>query len=109
MMQLRYNAIPQVVLDAPDLLEILLPILQADVTIFETYRYLEEPPLSCPMSAFGGTEDGTVSAESVAAWSKHTSNDFRLHMLAGDHFFLKGARAALLEAISLKLAAHLEQ
>ncbi len=108
MMQLRYNAIPQAVLDEPDLLEMLLPVLQADVTVFETYRCTEEAPLSCPMSAFGGTTDGTLSAESVAAWSKHTDDDFSMHMLTGGHFFLQDSRAALLEAISLKLEAHLE-
>jgi surfactin synthase thioesterase subunit len=33
------------------------------------------------------------------AWSRHTRGRFRFRVFPGDHFFLTGARAALLGAI----------
>ena len=50
----QYGGIPQAVLDNPDLVELMLPCLRADFTVFETYSYGDEAPLPCPITAFGG-------------------------------------------------------
>lgn len=99
----RYQAIPQVVLDEPELLRIFLPTLRADFTLIETYRYVEEPALSCPVSVYQGRDDVTVSFDQLAGWRTLTSGDFKIELLPGGHFFLQTDRLPLLRRISREL------
>jgi medium-chain acyl-[acyl-carrier-protein] hydrolase len=96
----RYGGIPQAVLDTPDLLELVLPCLRADFTVFETYEYRDGPRLDIPISAFGGTTDGYVTRDAIAEWEAQTSQPFALSMLTGDHFYLQNQRPAVLTSIS---------
>lgn len=96
----RFNGTPEEVLQHPELMALLLPVLRADLTLVETYTYTAAAPLSCPISVFGGTNDPEISASELAQWEQHTTGAFRLRMLPGDHFFLHAARAGMLEAIA---------
>ncbi|MDM8008106.1 MAG: thioesterase domain-containing protein [Phycisphaerae bacterium] len=80
-------AVPDAVRHRPDLLARLLPGLRADFTMLETYTYRPEVRLPCPITAFGGAADSTVTADALAAWAEHTST-FSQQMLPGDQFFL---------------------
>ena len=97
------NGIPGEVLDLPELVQLLLPTLRADCALTETYRYTSEPPLACPVLAFGGTDDPLLTQSDLAAWNVHTSKGFSLRMLPGDHFFLRSSESLLLAAISRAL------
>lgn len=96
---LAYNGIPDMVLKEQELLQLLLPVVRADFAISETYTWIPEPPLSCPVSVFGGDSDSTVNRDELAAWQTHTSSHYTLRMFPGDHFFLRSAETALIEAI----------
>jgi medium-chain acyl-[acyl-carrier-protein] hydrolase len=100
----RYDAIPAAILADPELMQLFLPILRADLEIMETYVYQAEPPLQNPISVFGGLQDRTVGADHLEAWKQQTSNSFRLRMFPGDHFFPRNARTELLEAITEDLS-----
>jgi medium-chain acyl-[acyl-carrier-protein] hydrolase len=95
----RYNGIAPAVLAQPELLELSLPTLRADIQLSEDYRYTPGAPLSCPLAAFGGTRDPTVTTADLAAWRRHGSGAFHSRLFDGDHFFLQGAEAELLSAI----------
>jgi medium-chain acyl-[acyl-carrier-protein] hydrolase len=82
-------------------MEVMLPILRADFALYETYLYSNEPPLNCPISAFGGVQDRRVSASDLEAWRSQTSASFSLRMFPRDHFFLK--EPLLLRALSQEL------
>nr|AFB69885.1 microcystin synthetase-associated thioesterase [uncultured bacterium] len=97
--QQRYAGIPQAVLDSPDLLDLLLFRLRADFEVLENYRHLTGAPLGCPISAFGGRDDLTVTAAELAGWSEHTSAGLRTRTLAGPHLFLQDQRQAILAAV----------
>jgi medium-chain acyl-[acyl-carrier-protein] hydrolase len=99
----QFNGTPIAVLENTELMELLLPTLRADFELLETYTYTSDAPLSCPISAFGGTEDLKVCWEHVAAWKLHTTSQFSLHSLPGDHFFLHSARSGLLNNICEQL------
>ena len=64
--------IPDLIRQDQELLSIYLPILRADVTLFETYAWVEEKPFACPISVFGGREDSSVTREELAAWAMHS-------------------------------------
>ena len=99
----RLNGTPPEVLEQPELLAFMLPLLRADFAVVQTYEYAEEPPLACPLTVFGGLQDEDVSVESLEAWREHTSAAFSLRMLPGDHFFLHSSQGPLLEVISREL------
>jgi len=88
----RFDAIPDVLLGEPELLERFMVPLRADLTAVENYRYAEERPLDCPITALGGRRDPDVSPEELAAWSAHTTAEFNLEQLDAGHFFLGDPR-----------------
>ncbi len=96
----RLNGTPREVLEHEELMQLMLPILRADFTICETYRYKPEAPIDCPITAFGGAEDESVTVERVEAWREQTSASFNVHILPGDHFFLHTSQLFLLQTLS---------
>jgi medium-chain acyl-[acyl-carrier-protein] hydrolase len=99
----RLNGIPGKVLENVELMQVMLPVLRADLAVHETYIYSTEPPLNCPISTFGGLQDHKVSRGDLEAWRDQTSVSFSLQMIPGDHFFLNTIRPLLLQALSQEL------
>jgi len=97
------NGTPREVLEHRELMQLMSPLLRADFAICQTYSYLHEPPLECPLTAFGGLSDREVGREQMEAWREQTSASFILRMLPGDHFFLDSAQATLLSLLSHEL------
>jgi medium-chain acyl-[acyl-carrier-protein] hydrolase len=96
----RLGGTPRAILQHTELMQILLPILRADLTLCETYIYTPEAPLDCPIAAFGGEYDSMVSKQELQAWSDQTGGSFTLYMLPGDHFFLHSQQNLLLGTLS---------
>jgi surfactin synthase thioesterase subunit len=91
------------VLGDRELVELLLPVLRADFKAAETYRYAEEPPLRCPIVAYGGTRDGMIPEAQIAAWRAHTDGGFAQRMFDGDHFYIQTRREELIAQLVLDL------
>ena len=94
---------PEEVLQDPELMEMYLPLLRADFAVCESYTYEHREPLSCSITALGGTEDAQVSREELSAWSTHTRGSFSLHMFPGSHFFLQTAQNLVLQSLAQDL------
>ena len=88
-----------------EMVELLLPMLRADVSLYETYEFREQPPLDCPITAYGGTEDARVSREALEAWGRHATGPFRVRIFPGGHFFHQTERTAFLRTLSADLSA----
>jgi medium-chain acyl-[acyl-carrier-protein] hydrolase len=99
----RYHAIPAAVRENRELAEIVLPALRADFAILETYRYEDGTRLDCPIVAYGGIQDDTVTCEELESWGRYTAKGFKGRRLPGDHFFLRTAEAELLADLSRHL------
>jgi surfactin synthase thioesterase subunit len=97
----RYGGIPAEVLRERDLLDLLLPGLRADMTAIETHVHRPGPPLSCPVSVFGGEADPRATASQLAAWRDHTLAGSRVQTFPGGHFYLNDVivRASLINAL----------
>lgn len=80
---------PEPVLENEQIMELLAPGIRAD---FEAVERYSSPPgrnkLTMPILAVRGSEDGLVSEVDVRAWGGHTSGDFAIAELDGDHFYL---------------------
>lgn len=100
----RYGGIPSELAQSPDLLELLLPVLRADIAALETFRPDKRDPLPCPISAFGGATDSLVPRNHLEAWRDQTNGPFRIRMFPGGHFYMNSNRAALLADIAATLA-----
>lgn len=96
----KFNGTPPAVLENTQLMEIFLPIMRADFTLLESHIYTEQPPLDCPISAFGGSQDQAVSYHALSAWQVQTVANFSLQMIEGDHFFMNTATTTLLNSVS---------
>jgi medium-chain acyl-[acyl-carrier-protein] hydrolase len=96
----RLNGTPDAILDNDELMELLLPTLWADFSVYETYTYVSGPPLTCPITVLGGLSDDTVSRQGLDAWCEQTTGPFRLLQLPGDHFFLNSAQPLLIHALA---------
>lgn len=99
----RLNGTPQAVLDNPELMALVLPIIRADLVAIDSYVYRDEPPLSCPITALGGLQDSSVTREELCPWREQTSESFTLRMLPGDHFFLHSAQQTVREVLAREL------
>src|SRR5215471_18204444 len=92
---LKYGGgIPDAILSAPELLELLLPVVRADISLVDSYSHRQESPLDCPIAGFGGISDPTVGHDDLLAWREHTAAQFECDMLPGGHFFVKDSSAA---------------
>jgi medium-chain acyl-[acyl-carrier-protein] hydrolase len=94
------GGMPREILEHPELLALLLPLLRADMTLADTYAYADEPPLSLPITTFGGIDDTKATRDDVEAWARHTTAPFAMHVFAGDHFFIFSQREPLLRVLS---------
>lgn len=104
-----WRATPEAVLADAELMNLLLPVIRADLAVVETYRFRAGPLLNCPVSAFGGTEDEPVGNASLPRWGELTAAGFDLRMFDGDHFFLHSARSAVIEEIAGRISAASER
>jgi medium-chain acyl-[acyl-carrier-protein] hydrolase len=87
------------VLQNPELLEMLLPMLRADVQLSDSYEYRADSPLACGLTVCGATDDEESSLERIAGWRHETTGAFASHLLSGDHFFIHSQRRELLRII----------
>ena len=86
---------PREVLDNPNLLQLILPALREDAAIYRHYIYAEEPPLDCPICAYGGVDDPNVHREHLEGWAAETTADFAVRVFPGGHFYLQTHRAGV--------------
>jgi surfactin synthase thioesterase subunit len=101
---LRLNGTPAEVLEHAELMNLMMPLLRADFELIQTYEYVEEQPLRCPITAYGGLQDEGLGREMLLPWKEQTEGKFSLHMLPGDHFFLRSASRILLELLERELS-----
>jgi surfactin synthase thioesterase subunit len=86
-----------------ELLEILLPLLRADLTVCESYRWTPRPRLAVPITALGGADDPNAPARLLGQWSELTTGGFRCALLPGGHHYLFDDPAAAADAVSAAL------
>jgi surfactin synthase thioesterase subunit len=95
----RLNGIPPEILDEPDLIGMVLPVLRADYQLAETYWPLPGGQLRCPVTAYLGTSDPDVDEQEMLRWKEVTTGEFAMRVFRGDHFYLKGDRPDVLNAV----------
>jgi surfactin synthase thioesterase subunit len=102
----RLGGTPPEVLEHPELAQLMLPLLRADFEVCQTYKYTPESPLDCPLTIFGGLQDGELSRSELEEWREYTTSTCVVRMLAGEHFFINTAQHLLLPQLDGELHAY---
>lgn len=100
---IELDGTPKEVIEHEELMDMMIPLLRADFQLTQTYEYTADIPLQCPIAVYGGLEDHHVPREVLLPWKEMTSSNFSLHMLPGDHFFLRSSQTQLLALLAREL------
>jgi len=95
----KLNGTPQEIIQNQEMLNLLLPVLRTDFEMIETYKYVSNDLLDCPIIAIGGLDDKRVSSERLEGWEMYTSSKFELRYFPGDHFFINTAKESVIDSI----------
>ncbi|HEX7813579.1 thioesterase II family protein [Dyella sp.] len=85
----KYGGTPVEVLQDLDLMELLIPMLRADLKMAEEYACYDATPLACEITVFGGIDDDTVDYLRLPEWSFQTRGKSSVETFSGGHFFLQ--------------------
>ena len=94
---------PAPVLECPELMDLLLPVLRADLTAFETHAHEPGPPLPVRMTVLGGARDRLVDEGALDAWRRYTCDRFAVRVFPGDHFFMHSDEEAVVATVAATL------
>lgn len=98
-----YEGTAAEVLENAELMGWLAPIIRADMELCDTWVSKSGLTLECPMTVFGGLNDGARPRQALEGWKKYTTSSFRLHMFPGGHFFIQKWGRAMTEIIARQL------
>ncbi len=80
----------------PELRDILLPALRADMAMLDRYRPAPRQPLPVPLTAIRGTSDTHVPVADWRDWETFTSAGFQTVEMSGGHMYLIDSWPAVL-------------
>lgn len=83
-----YGGVDQEILNSPDYIELLAPILRADMQMSFNYRMRASDKLNCPILAFGGSNDEGATASDMINWQSYTTYQLQIKTCTGGHFFI---------------------
>lgn len=82
------GGIPPELADWPALRDKAVAAARIDLRLCATDEESAPVTLSCPIHAFGGSDDPLVTDFDLHEWRSRTSGDFSVHVLPGGHFYL---------------------
>nr|WP_237535452.1 thioesterase domain-containing protein [Streptomyces sp. SID3343] len=105
----RLGGMPEDVLNAPDLLSLIMPTLRADFAVVESHSFRDELPLDIPLSVFGGVADPFVEEGGLQTWRRESSAEVTVRQYPGRHFYLMDHFASVVSAFVGDLRAALDE
>lgn len=90
--------------EIPELRELILPVIRADVQLHESYAPLPGPPLRAPITCLRGADDSLVAAADAQGWHQASSAGCEMVEFPGGHMYLVDDPAAPLRVIRERLA-----
>lgn len=87
----------------PEMREMILPTLRADVEMHETYVPSTPLPLDAPLTVIRGQDDELVGHNDAASWNKASGREFEHVEVPGGHMYLTESAPALVDVIISKV------
>lgn len=100
--------IPAPVLADPRMMRLVRPLLRADLTLAETWPPLAPTTVPTTTTVLAGRDDPVAPPWSTRRWSRFVG-PITVHVLDGDHFFVRCQADALLGLLASELTAALAE
>ncbi|MFI2378459.1 thioesterase II family protein [Streptomyces sp. NPDC018964] len=94
------GGLPRVLLDRPDWLSALLPVVRGDLMLCAGAPEVDRTPLPVPLHTFAGAEDRLVTVPEVRAWDAYTSRGSETVVVPGGHFFIRDQETVFLDRLA---------
>jgi surfactin synthase thioesterase subunit len=94
---------PPEIFTQPELLDLFLPTLRADLTMVDSFRMRPRVPLDIPIRAFAGIDDVEGLPDRMSGWRLETRGVFHLDVVPGGHFFDAAGERQVIRAIATDL------
>ena len=75
-------------MDNPEVRNLVLPTLRADVEMHEEYVPGRSDPLPVAITSLRGRDDQLVTADNAAEWARATNQEFLFEELPGGHMYI---------------------
>lgn len=98
------DGVPEEVLDNPEVMSLLEPVLRADLRLAETWAP-SPGRVGVPILALCGDHDDIDPYEDMIGWRDHTTAGFDIRSFPAGHFFLRDEQASVVATIAAHLAA----
>ncbi|MDO5521781.1 MAG: thioesterase domain-containing protein [bacterium] len=105
--KLALHAIPKELQGNQELLQLILPILHADIKMAKDYVYMEGAQLNTDIYTLYGKQDLLVTKEGMEEWNQMTKKDCNCNSFEGDHFYYTKQRKEVGETITKALQTYL--
>lgn len=92
----------------PDLLQLMLPTLRADLRMTETWPAPASTEYPVDLTVLGGDNDPWVDPATLDAWHDYFSGDCTTHLFPGGHFFVHEQSEEVIRVVRDRLLASLE-
>jgi len=89
---------PPEVLSDPQVMELFLPTIRADLALLETYRPGIDERVGCPVVTYIGADDD-LQPEAVSRWDELTTGPCTHRVFPGGHFYLDQQRAEVVACV----------
>ena len=99
----RLGGVPDKVLEDQEVLDMLLPIVRADLRIIERYRVTDGVRAPGGVTVFAGKADDYATLDKTRGWEAFSGGAFRFVTFDGGHFYMADATAALAAEITRDL------
>jgi acyl transferase domain-containing protein/surfactin synthase thioesterase subunit len=83
--------------------DMLLEILRADIALLDSYNYVKNSTLTCPITVILPDKDEFVVKEDMLKWENETRGDFSLIMKRGGHRYIDADEGNLTEMINVEI------
>ncbi|MCQ4298187.1 alpha/beta fold hydrolase [Pseudomonas stutzeri] len=94
---------PPEVLQSKAMMDLAVPVLQADLKLILNYQHRHLQPLSIPVLVFGAISDQQVRYESLLSWERISGEGFSLRMIEGGHFAVMQQPQWVLDQVQTEL------
>lgn len=82
---LRLTGLEELVRADPDLVELALGAIRADLAVSATYRHRPHAPIGSALYALAGADDPMLATTGLTGWAAHTRGSFGHRVVPGGH------------------------
>ncbi|MFD4504867.1 thioesterase II family protein [Streptomyces sp. NPDC058457] len=82
-----HGMLPEHVVNDPDLQELAVELMRADIRVRDTFHYVPGSKVSVPLQVLTGETDTVIEPNAGEYWRDLTTGDFRHDVLPGGHFY----------------------